>query len=114
MRKDPRLYVKRAQVIAYTELATRWPDMYVCYSALRFYLRRDSSVAGTIRDEALADLPAAGKPINIEFYSRVLALYEMLASEGTKAPVRQIAEMLDANENTVKSWLLRARKYTRP
>lgn len=55
--------------------------------------------------------PDAGKPLDPDFYRRLLQNYDQLVAEGYKAPAAELARLLGENRSTVKSWLHRGRKY---
>jgi hypothetical protein len=55
--------------------------------------------------------PAAGKPLETDFYTRVLGQYNALKLQGHKAPAAELARRMGENPSTVKSWLRRGRKY---
>lgn len=55
--------------------------------------------------------PDAGKPLDPDFYRRLLQNYDQLVAEGYRAPAAELARRLGENRSTVKSWLHRGRKY---
>lgn len=55
--------------------------------------------------------PESGKPLDPDFYRRLLASYERLVREGRTDPAAELARRMDENRSTVKSWLHRGRKY---
>jgi hypothetical protein len=55
--------------------------------------------------------PAPGQAADPDFYKRLLNAYQNLISEGYKNPAVELAERMDVNHNTVKSWLKRGREY---
>jgi hypothetical protein len=77
-------------------------------AALKLRLRRQPSGAsvGVPRSR-----PAPGEPVDPAFYRRLLNAYDKLVSEGQKSPALELARRMDANHNTVKSWLRRGRAY---
>ena len=58
-------------------------------------------------------MPTAGQAPKMAFYRWLLGREEQLLRAGEPAPARTIAEQLDRNENTVRSWLKRAREYVK-
>lgn len=65
--------------------------------------------------QTLARLPARrprpGESYDPKFYRTILDRYSALLGRGHPAPVREIAESMNANRSTVKSWLKRGREY---
>lgn len=55
--------------------------------------------------------PDAGKPLDPDFYRRLLENYDQMVAKGHKAPAAELARLLGENRSTVKSWLHRGRKY---
>jgi hypothetical protein len=55
-------------------------------------------------------LPQQGKRTDPAFYRDLLALSEQLKLRGSMRPAAEIAERLEVNPNTVRTWLMRARK----
>jgi hypothetical protein len=57
--------------------------------------------------------PAPGQPPNLRFYRWLLASFDALAADGHRAPAVELARLLDAEHETVKTWLRRGRRYLR-
>jgi len=55
--------------------------------------------------------PAPGQAADTGFYRQLLSAYDKLVAEGHKSPALELAERMDENHNTVKSWLKRGRDY---
>jgi hypothetical protein len=76
-------------------------------SALYLALSRRSKEPTGKRPEA----PTPGKPGDIEFYRYVVAEYDALVRAGHPTPAKELAARLKAEPATVRSWVLRGRRY---
>lgn len=109
--KRKKIYrVKRMCVIGDAFLSLdQLPDEYEYLTA--FYLRhRQLDPAGTYGRPPVAR-PAPGQPLNADFYQRLLIAYDKLVAEGRPRPALELAERMDVNHSTLKSWLSRGRAY---
>ena len=83
------------------------PDVSAYYTA--FLLRVQRSPVGAF-GRAPRRRPAAGKPLDVDFYRQLLAAYERLVTAGEKYPAKELARRMNEERTTVRSWLARARK----
>jgi hypothetical protein len=56
------------------------------------------------------ELPQQGKRTNPAIYRELLARFELLKLRGSTRPAADLAEQLEVNPATVRSWLMRARR----
>lgn len=57
--------------------------------------------------------PARGQAPPLAFYRRVLARHDELMASGVRNSSAVLAEEMDENEQTVRSWIKRGRRYLR-
>lgn len=108
-RKDKTHYVKSVHVIADAFLAV---DQHLSVEKhfAAFMLRVQQQPAGAFARAPRAR-PAPGQPADPDFYRRLLNAYDKLVAEGHRSPALELAERMNENHNTVKSWIRRGREY---
>ena len=106
--KDKVNYLKSVHVDFDTENAPL-PDWQVFFTAFELHATTDPEEKGFT--SVPRKRPAPGKPLDPDFYRRLLASYDKLVREGWNAPAQEIARRMGENPSTVKSWLHRGRKY---
>jgi hypothetical protein len=75
-----------------------------------FQLRASQRPKGSFA-RAPRSRPAPGQPADPDFYRRLLDAFDRLVAEGHRSPAVELAERMDVNHSTVKSWLRRGREY---
>lgn len=85
------------------------PDLETYYAA--FYLRIMRGRPPDAFTRIPRKRPNPGTAPDPDFYRRLLDSYEKLVSEGHAAPAAALAERMNENRSTVKSWLRRGRVY---
>jgi hypothetical protein len=88
-----------------------FPDLNAYQTAFDLKMARGPGDSGRFVQRAPRRRPAPGKPLDTDFYRRLLAFYDQLIAEGRKDPAAEIARRMDEKHETVKSWLRRGRIY---
>jgi hypothetical protein len=81
-------------------------DLWAYYTAFRLY----AAAHPRQRFQPPRRRPRAGQPLDERFYRSVVELYEELKVRGHRSPAVELAQRMDANPATVRSWVYRGRR----
>ncbi len=98
--------VRKAHVIGEEGGPNLGVDLWAYYTAFRLY----AAAHPRQRFQPPHRRPAAGQPLDPLFYRRVVQLYDDLKLRGHRAPAVELAERMDTNPATVRSWVYRGRR----